>query len=229
MSADEAIDARRRRRWLDDVLDSLTEEHRAVLVLVDIEEQTMADASDALGIPPGTVASRLRRARELFEAAAQTLKAKLDLAEKEVHAMNGSEFFQVTLKSSKIDAPLSGSKTRALVHVEQALKASTSVANTSQRRPPRMPSRRPSSQDRDAAAACGDRCVALWMAGGYALTARHLAAARNRWPSNPHSNDFEVRSRAFVNNGVALPVAKTDCMTIAAPPDDDSAAIPCNL
>lgn len=83
MSADEAIDARRRRRWLDEVLDSLTDEHRAVLVLVDIEEQTMAEASDALGIPPGTVASRLRRARELFEAGAQTLKAKLDLAEKE--------------------------------------------------------------------------------------------------------------------------------------------------
>jgi RNA polymerase sigma-70 factor (ECF subfamily) len=81
-SADEAIDARRKRRWLDEVLDSLSEEHRAVLVLVDIEEQTMADASDALGIPPGTVASRLRRARELFEAGAQTLKAKLDLAEK---------------------------------------------------------------------------------------------------------------------------------------------------
>jgi RNA polymerase sigma-70 factor (ECF subfamily) len=83
VSADEAIDARRKRRWLDDVLDSLSEEHRAVLVLVDIDEQTMADASDALGIPPGTVASRLRRARELFEAGAQTLKAKLDLAEKE--------------------------------------------------------------------------------------------------------------------------------------------------
>ena len=83
VSADEAIDARRKRRWLDDVLDSLSEEHRAVLVLVDIEEQTMADASDALGIPPGTVASRLRRARELFEAGAQTLKAKLDLLEKD--------------------------------------------------------------------------------------------------------------------------------------------------
>jgi RNA polymerase sigma-70 factor (ECF subfamily) len=82
-SADEQIDARRKRAWLDEVLDSLSEEHRAVLVLVDIEEQTMADASDTLGIPPGTVASRLRRARELFEAGAQTLKAKLDFSEKE--------------------------------------------------------------------------------------------------------------------------------------------------
>jgi RNA polymerase sigma-70 factor, ECF subfamily len=89
-TADEQIDARRRRRWLDDVLDSLSEEHRAVLVLVDIEEQTMADASDALGIPPGTVASRLRRARDLFEAGAASLKARLgespelDSSEKEL-------------------------------------------------------------------------------------------------------------------------------------------------
>jgi RNA polymerase sigma-70 factor (ECF subfamily) len=82
-SADEQIDLRRQRAWLDEVLDSLSEEHRAVLVLVDIEEQTMADASDALGIPPGTVASRLRRARELFDAGANALKAKLDSAEKE--------------------------------------------------------------------------------------------------------------------------------------------------
>jgi RNA polymerase sigma-70 factor, ECF subfamily len=82
-TADEQIDMRRQRAWLDEVLDSLSEEHRAVLVLVDIEEQTMADASDALGIPPGTVASRLRRARELFESGANALKAKLDSSEKE--------------------------------------------------------------------------------------------------------------------------------------------------
>lgn len=72
------IDERRMRRWLDEVLDTLSEEHRAVLVLVDIEEQTMADVSDVLGIPKGTVASRLRRARELFEESASALKAKLE-------------------------------------------------------------------------------------------------------------------------------------------------------
>ncbi len=77
-SAEEGIDDRRLRRWLDEVLSTLSEEHRAVLVLVDIEEQTMADASDVLAIPKGTVASRLRRARELFEEAANALKAKLE-------------------------------------------------------------------------------------------------------------------------------------------------------
>ena len=77
-SAEVRIDDRRLRRWLDEALGTLSEEHRAVLVLVDIEEQTMAEASDILAIPKGTVASRLRRARELFEEAANALKAKLE-------------------------------------------------------------------------------------------------------------------------------------------------------
>jgi RNA polymerase sigma-70 factor (ECF subfamily) len=77
-SAEEGIDDRRMRRWLDEVLDTLSEEHRAVLVLVDIEEQTMAEASDVLGIARGTVASRLRRSRELFEESANALKARLE-------------------------------------------------------------------------------------------------------------------------------------------------------
>ncbi|MDB4943255.1 MAG: polymerase sigma factor RpoE [Labilithrix sp.] len=76
-SAEDGIDDRRLRRWLDEVLATLSEEQRAVLVLVDIEEQTMAEASHALGIPRGTVASRLRRARELFEQAANALRARL--------------------------------------------------------------------------------------------------------------------------------------------------------
>lgn len=77
-SVEQDIDDRRLRRWLDEVLDTLSDEHRAVLVLVDIEEQTMADTSEVLGIPKGTVASRLRRARELFEESANALKARLE-------------------------------------------------------------------------------------------------------------------------------------------------------
>src|SRR5262245_51661595 len=49
---------------LDRVLSQLEPDHRAVLVLADIEEMTMAQIADLLSIPPGTVASRLRRARE---------------------------------------------------------------------------------------------------------------------------------------------------------------------
>jgi hypothetical protein len=43
--------------------------------------------------------------------------------------MSASEFSKSLLKSSKIDAPLPHAKTRALAHVEQAMKASTSAAN----------------------------------------------------------------------------------------------------
>jgi hypothetical protein len=43
--------------------------------------------------------------------------------------MSASEFSKSILRSSKIDAPLPHAKTRALAHVEQAMKASTSIAN----------------------------------------------------------------------------------------------------
>lgn len=77
-NAEEQLEERQRRRWLDKVLDSLPDDLRAVLVLVDLEEQTMAETAQVLEIPAGTVASRLRRARELFELHAAALKARLD-------------------------------------------------------------------------------------------------------------------------------------------------------
>ena len=49
------------------VLEQLSLELRAVFVLYELEEFTMAEISEALEIPPGTVASRLRRGRETFE------------------------------------------------------------------------------------------------------------------------------------------------------------------
>ncbi len=63
---DEACDRLKARALLDRVLEALPLELRAVFVLYELEEQTMADIADTLAIPPGTVASRLRRARELF-------------------------------------------------------------------------------------------------------------------------------------------------------------------
>jgi len=45
----------------------MSDELRAVFVAYELEEATMAEVSEALGIPPGTVASRLRRSRELFQ------------------------------------------------------------------------------------------------------------------------------------------------------------------
>jgi RNA polymerase sigma-70 factor, ECF subfamily len=47
-------------------------------VLAELEERTMAEISQILSIPAGTVASRLRRARELFEGKARELKSHLE-------------------------------------------------------------------------------------------------------------------------------------------------------
>jgi RNA polymerase sigma-70 factor, ECF subfamily len=54
------------RRTLDQVLDAMEPELRAVLVLYEFEEMTTAEIAAILDIPSGTVASRLRRARADF-------------------------------------------------------------------------------------------------------------------------------------------------------------------
>lgn len=48
---------------LADALAALPDKHRAVVTLVDIEGLSYQQAADALGIPRGTVMSRLHRAR----------------------------------------------------------------------------------------------------------------------------------------------------------------------
>jgi len=48
-------------------LDKLPEEYRAVVALVDIEDQSYATVADILGVPVGTVRSRLFRGRRLLQ------------------------------------------------------------------------------------------------------------------------------------------------------------------
>jgi RNA polymerase sigma-70 factor (ECF subfamily) len=52
-----------------DALQTLPEEYRSTLLLVDIEELTYEEAATVLGCPIGTVRSRLARARRLLRAA----------------------------------------------------------------------------------------------------------------------------------------------------------------
>jgi RNA polymerase sigma-70 factor (ECF subfamily) len=65
---DEMSDRARARALLDRLLNGMPIELRAVLVLYEIEEHTMAEIAALLDLPAGTVASRLRRARADFEA-----------------------------------------------------------------------------------------------------------------------------------------------------------------
>lgn len=63
---DEEMDLRRRRAMVDQVLKKMPEDLRNVFILFEIEELTMLEIASALELPSGTVASRLRRAREEF-------------------------------------------------------------------------------------------------------------------------------------------------------------------
>jgi RNA polymerase sigma-70 factor (ECF subfamily) len=51
-------------------------EARSVFVLFELEELTVPEIAAMLDLPIGTVASRLRRGRELFRAAATRMRAR---------------------------------------------------------------------------------------------------------------------------------------------------------
>jgi RNA polymerase sigma-70 factor (ECF subfamily) len=68
------LDERRAFDVLGRLLDSMEDDLRQVFVLYEIEDLTMAAIAELLQIPAGTVASRLRRAREQFEVMASRLR-----------------------------------------------------------------------------------------------------------------------------------------------------------
>ncbi|MBK7399735.1 MAG: hypothetical protein IPJ34_26645 [Myxococcales bacterium] len=49
---------------------------RAVFVLYELEQETVPEIATTLALPVGTVSSRLRRARELFQAAVRRRAAR---------------------------------------------------------------------------------------------------------------------------------------------------------
>jgi len=73
---DDLIDQKRARQILDDIVAQLPDDARPVFVLFELEGMTMAEIASCLELPPGTVASRLRRARELFSAHVARLEAR---------------------------------------------------------------------------------------------------------------------------------------------------------
>ncbi len=73
---DELVALRRARDLLDEALGALNPEQRAVFVLVEMEELGGPEVAQVLGIPPGTVASRLRKARQVFDTAIRRMRLR---------------------------------------------------------------------------------------------------------------------------------------------------------
>lgn len=63
-----------------EVLAKLADDHRAVLLLVAVEEMTYKEAAFALGVPVGTVMSRLSRARENLKRLLGVERGRADAA-----------------------------------------------------------------------------------------------------------------------------------------------------
>jgi RNA polymerase sigma-70 factor, ECF subfamily len=70
---EQLTDQARTMRVLDGVLTDMDLDLRTVFILYEVEELTMAEIATVLQIPAGTVASRLRRAREDFLSRVRSL------------------------------------------------------------------------------------------------------------------------------------------------------------
>jgi len=79
---EEQLVDRQARELLDEVLDALPTELRAVFVLFELEGLEVREIAALQQIPLGTASSRLRRAREEFSAIAKRVRAALNRARK---------------------------------------------------------------------------------------------------------------------------------------------------
>jgi RNA polymerase sigma-70 factor (ECF subfamily) len=74
-SPESLLQQQRARALLDQILEAMPLELRTVFVLFELEEMTASEIAQTLDLPPGTVASRLRRAREIFHEQSRRLRA----------------------------------------------------------------------------------------------------------------------------------------------------------
>ncbi len=71
-----AAESNRLLRKLDTILDAMSLDLRAVFVLHEVEQMSLSEIAQALEIPRGTAASRLRRARSEFAKRVRLLEAE---------------------------------------------------------------------------------------------------------------------------------------------------------
>ncbi|HYP87963.1 MAG TPA: sigma-70 family RNA polymerase sigma factor [Polyangiaceae bacterium] len=75
-AADQLLDQKRLRQALDDLLEGWPDEIRTAFVLFELEGLSVPEISELTDTKIGTVSSRLRRARELFQAGVKRLRAR---------------------------------------------------------------------------------------------------------------------------------------------------------
>lgn len=76
LDAEQLLARKQLRQLLDAALDALPLEQRTVLVLHELEGYSLAEVASLLEVPPGTVASRLARARSKFSKSAASLRSR---------------------------------------------------------------------------------------------------------------------------------------------------------
>jgi RNA polymerase sigma-70 factor, ECF subfamily len=75
-SPEALVEQNRARRLLDDILESMPMDLRVPFILFELDDISTAEIGTLLDIPAGTVASRLRRAREWFDRRVQQMQAR---------------------------------------------------------------------------------------------------------------------------------------------------------
>lgn len=74
---EESLAAKQARAELEELLDELDLDERAVLVMFEIDEMGCEEIAEVLGVPKGTVHSRRHAARKAFEKALARRQARL--------------------------------------------------------------------------------------------------------------------------------------------------------
>jgi RNA polymerase sigma-70 factor (ECF subfamily) len=76
LDAEVVTERNRAREMLDRILLQMPDTLREAFILFEIEDMSVPEIAELLGIPTGTAASRLRRARELFQNGVAELRAR---------------------------------------------------------------------------------------------------------------------------------------------------------
>lgn len=76
--AESIAEQRNARRILDEILETFPEQIKVVFILFELEGMSAREISELTTTPMGTVASRLRRGRELFEQRVEEYQSRIE-------------------------------------------------------------------------------------------------------------------------------------------------------